>query len=162
MCIVCILFLLAVHRLVSIVNSWDVLGGTGEGRKIVPVLLKQCFAQAWWILPYLFLFYLYFPWVGGVERGVFCNVEGQEELRTMTKRKITFPLEEKNKKKINGCFVCSYMVNILQISIACGLKEQRIVRNYATTSYSAFTDIITTSRSFWILKESIRICVCWL
>lgn len=30
MCIVCILFLLAVHRLVLIVNSWDVLGGTGE------------------------------------------------------------------------------------------------------------------------------------
>lgn len=30
---------------------------------------------------------------------MFCEAEGQEELRTMTKRKITFPLEEKNKKK---------------------------------------------------------------
>lgn len=56
-----------------------------------------------------FCFICFFPWVGGVERGVFCKVEGQEELRTMTKRKITFPLEEKNKKKINGCLVCSYI-----------------------------------------------------
>lgn len=46
MFIVCILFLLAVHRLVLIVNSWDAFGGTGEGRKVVPILLKQCFAQA--------------------------------------------------------------------------------------------------------------------
>lgn len=77
------------------------LGGrqeTGMGRNVVPILLKQCFAQAWWILPYcFFLFGLCFPWVGGVERGVCCWTEGQEELRTMTKRKITFPLEEKNK-----------------------------------------------------------------
>lgn len=98
---------IAVHRLVLIVNSWDVLGEEQE-REVVPILLKQCFAQAWWILPYLFLFYLYFPWVGGVERGVFfCKGEGREELRTMTKRKITFPLEEKTIKKINGCFACS-------------------------------------------------------
>lgn len=30
---------IAVHRLVLIVNSWDVFGGTGEGRKASPVLL---------------------------------------------------------------------------------------------------------------------------
>lgn len=38
MCIVCILFLLAVHRLVLIVNSLGCCrgSGTGEGRKFIP------------------------------------------------------------------------------------------------------------------------------
>ncbi len=130
-------------------------GGMGERRKVVPVLLKQCFAQAWWILPYLFLFYLYFPWVGGVERGVLSKVEGQEELRTMTKRKITFPLEEKNKKKINGCLVCSCMVNALQTCITWELLE-------IMQSYLIYTLLTTTCRFLWISKHPLRFSVCRL
>lgn len=66
-----------------LLTLWDVFGGsgTGEGRKFIPILLKQCSAQAWWILPYLFLFHLYFPWGGGLERGVFwkCWTRGVED-----------------------------------------------------------------------------------
>lgn len=107
MFIVCILFLLAVHRLVLIVNSWDAFGRGGEEERegrFVPILLKQCFCSGL-MNPSVFVFvlFVFFPELEELKRGFFfcCFVflqsfEGREELRTMTKRKITFPLEEKN------------------------------------------------------------------
>lgn len=64
MCIVCILFLLAVHRLVLIVNSWDVLSGggngRGEGKKVVPPLTTETVFCSGLMNPSLFVFFVCF------------------------------------------------------------------------------------------------------
>ena len=152
MCIVCILFLLAVRRLVLIVNSWDVLGGTETGGRLSPyywnsVLLRPdesfriCF----------FSFICIFPELEELKGDCFCKVEGQEELRTMTKRKITFPLEEKNKKKINGCscvFIYPLMFfvffNVLQVCLTCGLQEQKSLVANLNGAFLTDTVILNT------------------
>lgn len=107
MFIVCILFLLAVHRLVLIVNSWDAFLGNRRGEEVRPHTTETVFCSGL-MNPSVFVYVLFVFSLSWRSRkgSVFCKAEGWEELRTMTKRKITFPLEEKNKKKINGCFAC--------------------------------------------------------
>lgn len=94
MCIVCILFLLTVHRLVLIVNSWDVFGGNRRGGRLSPILLKHCFCSG--LMNPSVCFYLYFPSVGGAERGVFsAKLKDMRSWGLWQREKITFPLEEK-------------------------------------------------------------------
>lgn len=102
MCIVCILFLLAVHRLVLIVNSWDVFWGNrrqGEEESCPHTTETVFLLRPDESFRICFCFICIFPELEESRGECFCKAEGQEELRTMTKRKITFPLEEKNKKK---------------------------------------------------------------
>lgn len=159
MCIVCILFLLAVHRLVLIVNSWDVLGGTGEGRKVIPILLKQCFAQAWWILPYLFFFYLYFPWVGGVEKGSVLQCWRTRRVEDYDKEKNNISPWRKKLKKNQWLFcVFRYLLMLLNVLIICDTCGSLGKRRDAITSDSVYTWVrvraylTTTAWLFYTIK----------
>lgn len=115
MCILCILFLLAVNRLVLIVNSLGCCwGGVGQVREVRSspyywnsVLLRPDES----FLP-CFCFICIFPELEDSKGECFANV-GQEASRT--KSKITFPFEKKNKvkKKINAWFLSSNTDNRL-------------------------------------------------
>lgn len=115
MCIVCILFLLAVHRLVLIVNSWDVFGGNRRGGRLSPILLKHCFCSG--LMNPSVCFYLYFPSVGGAERGVFsAKLKDMRSWGLWQREKITFPLEEKKIKKDQWLFcVFVYLLIFLDV-----------------------------------------------
>lgn len=106
MCIVCILFLLAVHRLVLIVNSSDVFGEQERGGRLSPyywnsVLLRP--DESFRICFVLFVFSLSWrSWKGSVlQRWRTRRVEDYD------KEKNNISPWRKRIKKINGCFVWS-------------------------------------------------------
>lgn len=85
---------------------------TGEGRMIVPlyywnsVLLRPDESFCTCLFWFCFLFVcLISPQLEKFKGECFCKVEGQEK-RTMTTRKITFPLEEKKNKKKSMAVLC--------------------------------------------------------
>lgn len=116
MCIVCILFLLAVHTLVLIVNFRDVLGETET------YYWTSVFAQAWWILLYFLFDNLYFNELEEWKGECFAKIKNGKR-GGLWQRKITFPLEEKIKKLMVYMWVVNHFWNCV------------VLRHSGTTSF---------------------------
>lgn len=175
----CVFFLLAVHRLVLIVKLSGSSGAEEEDDCSHVLLLKQCFCSGlmnpsvlvslffWSFFLFVCLIDFSLSWTSSKGVGCFCKVEGQEK-RTMTTRKITFPLEEKKIKKSMAVYVCFSVFWNLKSASSIALPTRRFAsllgnppprtgnvagnilwQQFATLTSTAFLSAASNQKLYW-------------